>query len=669
MQNQTQLFKAVGLIFFILGIMLVPELAAAQTVDSVKVNFQPATSLVPAGYIVDLGALFGSQGSYTYGWNINHTDVVRARGVNATPLLDTLVHVHAGGVWELVLANGDYNVTVGIGDASFASIHTINVEGNVYWNALALSAGQFVNKTVQVSVSDSRLTLNNGGAGEKATRLNFIEVVKVGSTPTIAPTTTPAAILIKINYQPKGVPIPAGYLPDFGEVRGVRNGYTYGWSVASEDVVRDRNLNSDQALDTLVHFHAGAKWEINLPTGTYAVTASVGDAGFSSIHTINVEGINYWTNTLTSPDQFAKLTKSVSVTDGLLTISSGSSGEKLTRINFIEISGGVAPTTVPPTPTPTPTPTLTPTPTSTGGTPDFKLVGFATLNGGTTGGAGGPAVTANTGTALQAALNIDGPRIIYINSKITPSNSTGLSKIDVKNVSNISIIGVGTSAEFEGIGMKIRYASNIIVRNVKIHHVDIGEKDCIGIEGPANNIWIDHCELYNTLEGVNKDYYDGLLDAKADSAYMTFSWNYLHDSWKSSLVGFSDSDNFDRKITYHHNYFKNCNSRLPSYRFGTGHIFNNYYLDVPTSGINTRMGAKLRIENNHFERVLNPITSLDSPSIGYWDVTDNIFIACTGNQPTTSNGSFTPPYSYSLTPVNSVKTMITQYAGVGKINP
>ncbi len=34
----------------------------------------------------------------------------------------------------------------------------------------------------------------------------------------------------------------------------------------------------------------------------------------------------------------------------------------------------------------------------------YKLVGFATMNGGTTGGAGGDTVTVHTGTALQEAL-------------------------------------------------------------------------------------------------------------------------------------------------------------------------------------------------------------------------------------------------------------------------
>jgi pectate lyase len=340
---------------------------------------------------------------------------------------------------------------------------------------------------------------------------------------------------------------------------------------------------------------------------------------------------------------------------------------------IVSDSGGSTPTPTPtatPTPTPTVTPTPTPTPPPPTGTPDFGLKGFAAMNGGTTGGAGGTTVTVSNATDLQNAIKNKNPNVpltIYVTGTIT-AGSSGLTKIDVKDVNNVSILGKGTGAEFNGIGIKITRANNIIVRNLKIHHVNIGDKDAISIEGPAKNIWIDHNELYASLN-VDKDYYDGLLDAKGNSEYLTFSWNYLHDSWKTSLVGSSDSDNYDRKITYHHNRFENINSRGPLFRFGQGHLYNNYYDNVIESGINSRMGAKLRIEHNVFERSNNPIVSMYSSEIGYWDVRNNQFINSTGNMPTTSTVSYTPPYSYTLDPVANVKSIVTQYAGVGKINP
>ncbi len=326
----------------------------------------------------------------------------------------------------------------------------------------------------------------------------------------------------------------------------------------------------------------------------------------------------------------------------------------------------------------------------------FGLVGFATMNGGTTGGTGGKVVTVKSATELSDLLNQrkkdkdTSPLIVKISSKLT-----GTGAIGVKEVSNISIIGVGSSGELEGVGLNIVKASNIIIQNLKIHHT-LAPTDCIGIEN-SKNIWIDHCELYNMIgdcngdgkidesgdiDGGDVDWYDGLLDCKKDSAYITVSWNYFHDSFKTSLVGSSDSDNYDRKMTYHHNVFKNVKERLPSYRFGTGHVFSNYYADIWSSAVNSRMGAKLRVESNYFERVgsgavnsesglaAGPIGSYNSDEIGYWDVKDNTYVNCKGNQPAASTCSFTPPYQYTgfLTPASQVKAIVTQYAGVGKLD-
>ncbi|WP_242853064.1 pectate lyase family protein [Pseudobacteroides cellulosolvens] len=326
---------------------------------------------------------------------------------------------------------------------------------------------------------------------------------------------------------------------------------------------------------------------------------------------------------------------------------------------------------------------------------NFDLIGFATLEGGTTGGTGGKEVTITSLTQANDLLNTrkkeddTSPLIMKIDGKIS-----GAGKIDIKEVKNISVIGVGTRGELEGIGLNIYKSSNIIVRNLKIHHT-LAPLDGIGIES-SNHIWVDHCEIYNMIgdcngdgkidekgdiSGGDVDWYDGLLDAKKTSEYITVSWNYFHDAFKTSLVGSSDSDDYDRKITFHHNFYENCKSRLPSYRGGTGHIFNNYYLDIESSAVNSRVGAKLRVEGNVFENVGSgsvddttgcaegPIGTYFSDEVGMWDVKDNQFINCKGNQPTTSTCSFTPSYQYSqaLSPASSVKAMVTQYAGVGKL--
>ncbi|MBD2723062.1 pectate lyase family protein [Hymenobacter armeniacus] len=309
----------------------------------------------------------------------------------------------------------------------------------------------------------------------------------------------------------------------------------------------------------------------------------------------------------------------------------------------------------------------------------FGLFGFASMTTGTTGGAGGTSVTVNTGTALQNAIKTKGaqPLTIYVNGPITLANSPGLSKIDVKDVSNLSIIGFDRLGEFNGIGIKVFRASNIIIQNVKVHNVlaGTGDGDCIGIEGPADHVWVDHCEMYNVYQGVGTDDYDGLLDAKADCQYITYSWNYLHDGWKASLCGFTETDNFDRKITYHHNRFENINSRLPLFRFGTGHVFNNYYKDIASTCVNSRMGACLKIENNYFENARNPYVAAYSPQDGFGDISGNTLV----NSPfvyasdvhVLTACTLAIPYAYSgvLNAAPDVPAIVLANAGIGKVGP
>ncbi|MFD2626938.1 pectate lyase family protein [Salibacterium salarium] len=303
-------------------------------------------------------------------------------------------------------------------------------------------------------------------------------------------------------------------------------------------------------------------------------------------------------------------------------------------------------------------------------TPNFDMTGFATEDGGTTGGEGGDTVTVSTGDELADAISNkdeNTPLTIYVDGTITPSNTSD-SKINIKDVSDISVLGVGNNGEFDGIGLKIWRADNVIVRNLTIHEVDTGDKDAISVEGPSNNIWVDHNELYASLN-VDKDYYDGLFDVKRDAYNITFSWNYVHDGWKAMLMGSSDGDDDDRNITFHHNHFDNLNSRVPSFRHGEGHLYNNYFENIVDTGINSRMGAELLVENNHFEDSNDPLGYWYSDDAGYWNVSNNKYENSSGSMPTTSTTSYTPPYNYSLDHQDDVKSIVTQYSGVGVINP
>ena len=141
------------------------------------------------------------------------------------------------------------------------------------------------------------------------------------------------------------------------------------------------------------------------------------------------------------------------------------------------------------------------------------------------------------------------------------------------------------------------------------------------------NVWVDHNELFSSTkddcEGAGDTEFDGLVDIKKGARRITVSYNYLHDHQKTGLLGFSDSDDTERYITFHHNRYENVVSRTPLQRFGFTHIFNNYYGNITSSGINVRMGGLALVESNFFENAVNPVTSRYSDGVGFWDLRNN----------------------------------------------
>ena len=304
-------------------------------------------------------------------------------------------------------------------------------------------------------------------------------------------------------------------------------------------------------------------------------------------------------------------------------------------------------------------------------TPDFSLVGYATVNGTTTGGAGGPTVTVTTLSQLQSAAGSSGPSIIQVSGTITGSG-------DITVTSNKTIIGVGSSGQLIGLGLDMTgNTSNVIIRNLSISKVAAasGNGDAIHIEGTGvNHIWVDHNDLSSdTSHG--KDFYDGLVDITHGSDDITVSWNVFHDHFKTSLVGHSDSngaeDTGHLHVTYHHNYFFNISSRAPSIRFGTLHSFDNYFhsfFDANT-GISSRMGACSRIEDDYFDGVKTPILTNESASPGDVQLINDTFVNETSHA-TSPTCTLNVPYSYSnvLQDVSQVPTIVPQFAGVGKLS-
>ena len=295
------------------------------------------------------------------------------------------------------------------------------------------------------------------------------------------------------------------------------------------------------------------------------------------------------------------------------------------------------------------------------------VVGYAAISGNghgaVTGGAGGPTVTVTSLSALETEAAKSGAETIRVSGLFSGSG-------EVSVASNKTVIGVGANSGLTGIGLKVKNGFNVIIQNLNISKVTAasGDGDAVHIEH-SDHVWVDHNNLFSDMNN-GKDFYDGLVDITHAGDFVTVSWNRIHDHFKVSLVGHSDSngseDTGHLHVTYHHNSFINFDSRTPSLRFGTGHVFNNFFQNGST-GVHSRENAQMLVQNNVFRSVGTPIeTTGDSPVDGFVNQSGNDFGG--GTNLITRTGSFTnPPYSYSLTATSSVASTVTAGAGTGKI--
>ncbi|KAL3489558.1 putative pectate lyase B [Aspergillus germanicus] len=261
-------------------------------------------------------------------------------------------------------------------------------------------------------------------------------------------------------------------------------------------------------------------------------------------------------------------------------------------------------------------------------------IGYCTENGGTTGGAAGDTVTVSDLASLTEAAESEDPLTIIVSGSIS-----GSAKIRVG--SDKTIYGESGSS-ITGVGLYVRRVSNVILRNLKIGQVDADNGDAIGID-ESTNVWVDHCDLSGDLS-AGKDDLDGLLDITHGAEWVTVSNTYFHDHWKGSLIGHSDNNEDEDlghlHITYANNHWYNVNSRVPSVRFGTVHIINNYWDTILTSGVNCRMDAQVLIQSSAFTNAdERAIFFADSDYTGY-AVVDDVDLG--GSENSVPEGTLTP---------------------------
>lgn len=225
-----------------------------------------------------------------------------------------------------------------------------------------------------------------------------------------------------------------------------------------------------------------------------------------------------------------------------------------------------------------------------------KPLGWAMVDGQTTGGEGGTTVTVSTFDELKAQLKAfnSEKKIIYVSGTIEFS---GL--LEIRGVQNKTIYGLKGATLSNPIHSEkkdetgifyLRDCTNIIIRNLTFKSAgayDIDGNDNLNIQN-GKYIWIDHCDFQ---DGV-----DGNLDCNNGSDYICVSWcrfRYLIAPWAGGSGG-SDDHRFtnlwgggDKNASVDEGHLRTtfancwwdegCKERMPRIRFGQVHILNCLY--------------------------------------------------------------------------------------------
>lgn len=310
-----------------------------------------------------------------------------------------------------------------------------------------------------------------------------------------------------------------------------------------------------------------------------------------------------------------------------------------------------------------------------------KPVGFASLDGGTIGGAGGDTIAISDPLTLANIMadrenSITTPVFLTVSGTITGYDDM----IDFKRTGNISLIGVSDSARFLGFGIKMIESNNIVIRNITFADCKVEEKDGLTVDR-SHNIWIDHCSFTDSPSSdPNGNYHDGLLDVKKGSYNVTISYNHFSNHRKTALLGHSIKETGDSliKVTYYANWFDGTYSRHPRTRYGRVHLLNNLYTNIGGYGVGVTCAAQVLLEGNYFENTASPVlisqvndfNTLSGDPQGFLKAVSNYSIASGEIVENLSGFNFDPKdfYSYDVVDSYLVKSMVISSAGAGKMD-
>lgn len=204
------------------------------------------------------------------------------------------------------------------------------------------------------------------------------------------------------------------------------------------------------------------------------------------------------------------------------------------------------------------------------------------------------------------------PFIIRLIGNITDMSVMEGGDITIENAQNASsyltIEGVGNDAVVNGMGIRLKSATNVEIRNLASMNCNSTAGDDFGLQQDNDHIWLHNCDMFYGDAGSDADQIkgDGALDNKG-STYITFSYNHFWDNGKASLLGLSEGTTSGLYITYHHNWFDHSDSRHPRVRYYSAHVYNNYYDGNAKYGAGSTMGSSVFVEGNYFRNCKHPM--------------------------------------------------------------
>jgi len=309
-----------------------------------------------------------------------------------------------------------------------------------------------------------------------------------------------------------------------------------------------------------------------------------------------------------------------------------------------------------------------------------KPVGWATENGGVTGGGDAAATVVKNYTELKTALASSSVKAVNISGTITVPSGGMISFQDQSDKSVLGLAGsrlVSTDITSSGSGiLYIKRCENIILRNIIFEGpgaYDVDGNDNLCIDN-SRNVWVDHCEFHDGL--------DGNFDIKNMADFISVTWCTFSyekepksggsggaaDHRYSNLIGSSDNATGDEghlRVTFNYCWWgEGCRERMPRMRFGKLHMVNNLFTSsVSNNCIRAGYKANILANGNYFDGQKVPIDEFngDYTAIRAYDNA--------GAEDMAKNAVFIPPYTITAAKAADIVEPIKSCAGATLSDP